>query len=480
MPSTEVQLARFVCDTDRGLDPVLAAKAVRCLIDGVGASMTLSRSEEGRQALASVGGHDAGSASDAGTSRSHGATVLGTGLRQSCLDAVFVNAVVAAATIRTDTHAASASHPGMVVLPVLLALAESKPDAISADGSDLLAAMVVGYEVSIRLGLALVSPELARRFRPTGLTGAVGAAAAACRLLRLDMETTRHAIALAANTASGLNEWARAGTSEHVFHAGTAARNALTSVGLARANVVAAPLSLSGEGGLLAAYGASDRLPWLVEGLGTHFHMHDVIHKLAPACVFAQAPCQAALGLLRGDALDTGAIESIEIGVAHAAAVFPGCDFAGPFDTPSSAQQSIQFGVASVLHAGRIDEALWAKPQIEGIARIAKRCRLVADDAIEAAYPARAGASLKLKLRGRGERIARVGDAAPMSASQIDSRFLLDASDRLGQQTSAKLLTALRDLSTPGAAGLDEVIRLLAAAPQESLDMPSYRNFAER
>ena len=352
-PDVEAALAGFVTGLalDR-LDAALVRKARLCLIDGIGASMTLSRAPEARQALASLGDPAPGGR----------ALVLGSGCRRHAADAAFVNAVAAAATIRTDTHAQSASHPGMVVLPVVLALGEE----FNVPASDLVCAIVGGYEVSIRLGRALVTPALARIFRPTGLTGAVGAAAAASRVLGLDAEATRAAMALAANTASGLNEWALAGTSEHVFHAGTAARNAIGAVQLARVGARAAPRTLSGPSGLLAAYGATERTTALTDGLGEHFHMLDVIHKLAPACVFAQAPCQAALELALKGRITPREIDSVEIGVAGAAAVFPGCDFSGPFKDPAAAQQSIQFGVASVLCASAIDELHWARTQQSG------------------------------------------------------------------------------------------------------------------
>lgn len=413
----------------------LRAKARLCLIDGVGASMTLTRSREARQALASVGAPPG--------VRGSGALVLGTGTLHRAQDSAFVNAVAAASTIRTDTHAASASHPGMVVLPVLLALAQTRRIGME----DLLDAIVVGYEVSIRLGITLVTPELARRFRPTGLTGAIGAAAAACRLLRLDRSTTGHALSLAANTVAGLNEWARAGTPEHVFHAGAAARNAMVAVDLACAGAVAASLTLSGESGLFAAYAASERAARMTDGLGDLFPTLEVVHKRVPACVFAQAPCEAALALLRGQAIDTDAVVAVEIGVARAAAEFPGCDFTGPFDSPSAAQQSIQFGVASVLHDAGLDEALWAHPEVPALAELAARCRLVEDPVLESAYPSQLGACVAVVLRDGRRLTARVAEAAPMSVEEIEARHLDDTTACLGAPAAVRLLNVLRTAS---------------------------------
>ena len=68
---------------------------------------------------------------------------------------------------------------GVVVWPVLLGFSEVK----KASGQMLLCSAVVGYQVMARLGAALVTKELARKFRPTGLIGAVGGAAAGACLL---------------------------------------------------------------------------------------------------------------------------------------------------------------------------------------------------------------------------------------------------------------------------------------------------------
>ena len=420
------------------LDPALLDKARLCLTDAIGASMTLMGTPEGRQAIETVGQ----------STPSSPAVVPGVGRRWRAGDAAFVNAVAAAATVRTDTHAQSASHPGMVVLPVVLALGEE----FDVDASDLLCAIVAGYELSIRLGLAMVTPELSRIFRPTGLTGAVGAAAAGARVLGLDAQATRVAMALAANTASGLNEWARAGTSEHVFHAGTAARNAVVAVQLARGGAKAAPSSLSGSSGLLAAYGASERVGMLTADLGKRFHMLEVIHKLAPACVFAQAPCQAALCLAKNEAITPAELESVEIGVTAAAAACPGCDFAGPFADRAAAQQSIQFGVASVLCASAIDERYWAEPHDPRVNELAARCRVIVDPAIDAEHPARFGAAVRVRTTTGRNLQSSVADAPEMSSSAIEARFTADSGAVIGEAAAARLLGAIRALGSTGSA----------------------------
>jgi 2-methylcitrate dehydratase PrpD len=174
------------------------------------------------------------------------ATLIGSPARASVAEAAFANATTAHGLVQEDMHTASVSHIGVVVWPTLLALAEVQ----RATGRAFVAAGVVGYQVMARVGQALITKEVAQRFRPTGLVGAVGGAAAGARLLRLSEDETVNALALAANTAGGLNEWPRSGGGEMFFHPGFAARNAVTAVLLARAGAEASESALDGPAGL--------------------------------------------------------------------------------------------------------------------------------------------------------------------------------------------------------------------------------------
>src|SRR5262245_59657330 len=108
--------------------------------------------------------------------------IIGTNLNVPAGDAVFANSVAGHGLVREDMHTGSVSHLGIVVLPPLLALAAER----KVDGAKFIAAAIAGYEVGGRMGRALVTPEFARTFRPTGFTGPFAAAAASAHLLDLD------------------------------------------------------------------------------------------------------------------------------------------------------------------------------------------------------------------------------------------------------------------------------------------------------
>ncbi|NBH11897.1 hypothetical protein GTY80_52740 [Amycolatopsis sp. SID8362] len=108
------------------------------------------------------------------------------------------------------------------------------------------------------------------------------------RLLALDEATTRAVPGIAANAACGFDEWARAGTQEHVPHSAMAARAGVEPALLASAGLTASGAVVDGASGLLAAFGARSRARRLTAGLATRFAIRDIVHEPAPACAFVQ------------------------------------------------------------------------------------------------------------------------------------------------------------------------------------------------
>jgi 2-methylcitrate dehydratase PrpD len=96
---------------------------------------------------------------------------------------------------------------------------------------------------------------LARLFRPTGILGPLAGAMAGSVLLGLDEDASVSALALAANTSSGLNQWPHEGGSDMYFHPGFAARSAVTAIELAEAGAYGSEHIIEGPAGLFAAFG---------------------------------------------------------------------------------------------------------------------------------------------------------------------------------------------------------------------------------
>ena len=363
------------------------------------------------------------------------AHIVGTAQRSSVLQAAFANAVAGHGLVREDMHAGSVSHLGVVVLPSLLALSESRRIA----GPAFIAAAVVGYEMGAKLGRALVTPGFARLFRPTGFTGPLAGAAAGSRLLGLSEEACASALALAANTVSGLNQWPHSGGAEMFFHPGFAARNALTAVELAAAGADAAVDALDGEAGLFAAFRPGSPAPDIQLFAGAAPELLEVYNKPVPACNFAQTPCQAALALVREGGLKIDQIRKIRVRASEAAVRYPGCDHAGPFERALQAKMSIQFGVAAALLHGSVEEANYRLLDDPAILRLAGLMTLEADPGFTAAFPAAQGASVEIELADGRVLSQRIADVIPATPEQVRSRFRAAAGAALGEDRAAAI-----------------------------------------
>jgi 2-methylcitrate dehydratase PrpD len=427
--STDPPLARSLARAALDLDPALLppevlAKAKLCLIDFLSCALEAQDLPWSRQAM--------------GIARQlpdTGARIVGTAKRTTPADAAFVNATLGHGLVREDMHAGSITHLGVVVWPALLAFTERAP----IDGRCFLAAAVAGYEAGARIGRALITAELARLFRPTGLVGPIAAALAASRLIRLDEEAAIQALAIAANTASGLNQWPHTGGSEMYFHPGFAARNAVSAVELAEAGALASETIFEGEAGLFAAF-ARRRPDTSIELFeGGRFEILEVFNKPVPACNFAQTPCQAALRARArlGDRID--ALRQIVVRVPGASRRYPGCDFSGPFRRALQAKMSIQFGVAAALASGAVVEENYRRLDDAKVLGLVDLIRLETDPDLSAAFPGAQGAELELRLEDGTTIVERLADVVAATPAEVRERFQAAAAAVLGRPRAAAL-----------------------------------------
>lgn len=449
-----IKLARFIAETTlENLPLSVITKARISIVDTLFSCLTIGANQEAAACLDIFG-----------RNRHGPATVIGTEYRLSAGNAAYVNSVAAAGTLRNDTHAASASHPGMVVVPAVLALAEER----GATGPDILIAIAVGYEVMCRLGLTLIRPESTTVFRPTGILGPVGAAAAAARLLGLDVSQSLHAISLACNSSSGLSSWADTGTNELRLQSGTAARNGIEAALMAERGIVASPATLDGKAGLLAAFNARSFADELVVGLGERFEMLSVIYKSVPTCVFAQGPCQLAAEIVHRVPQHAHAIRRVAIHTPATAARYPGCDNPGPVANKLGAQASIQFSVALILAAGGVDGADWNNFADPVAVQIASCSELLVDPVLNKAFPGRNGTRLDVYLTDGTLLTAAQDDLRPMVEGDIAERFMRQAVATVGATRASLAQQVVATL----ASGSDLTLGLRALA-KTAADSPT-------
>lgn len=417
------------------------AKARLCILDYLACAFASRELPWANQAIALA-------TASSGVPPRQAASIVGTGHAVAVPDAAFANAVLGHGLVRDDMHLGSVSHFGVVVLPVVLALAERH----GAPGDRLLAATVAGYEAGGKLGRAILDADVTRVFRPTGITGPFAAAAAGARLLGLGREEFAAALAIAANTASGYNEWAATGGSEMFFQVGFAARSAIAAVELAALGAHASPTALDGRAGMLAAFGKAAG-----PGIGLPFESRpeilSVFFKEVPACNFAQTAAQAARSVRERAGARSTRLKRVVVRVPAAAAAYPGCDSSGPFEHVLQAKMSIHYNVAAALCTGNFDEDNYLPDANPEIARVAKLVELVVDKDLSAAYPERQGAEVTVTTMAGASFTHRADDVAPASDALVRARFLEAAERTLGAAGAGRLADFVDGIESAADAG---------------------------
>lgn len=253
-----------------------------------------------------------------------------------------------------DFHPDFRGHPGVVILPALLALASQQPDI---SGTQFLDAYVTGVEMAGRLGLATGSQHYKLGFHNTATLGTMAAAAACARLVNATERQTAVILGIAATQSAGLR--AQFGSDVKPLHAGLAAQTAVIGTQLTLAGFHGQPEKVLES--FLSAYCAGQQQPEkLISGWGAPWRIVSpgLEFKPYPTCGGTHSAADAARAL-RQDWLQTGnstdalitAIERIEVSFP------PGGDIAASVRNPATgveARFSLEYVIAACLLRGEL------------------------------------------------------------------------------------------------------------------------------
>ncbi len=339
MDGLTTQIARFVAQPGFDDMPAAAAHIIRSgFIDTI-ATMLAGRDEPVTRITTE---HIRASRSPVGE-----ASLLLGPERASAKDAALVNGAAGHALDYDDV--ALSGHPSTVLVPAVLAEGE----ALGASGKAVMRAYLVGYEVWAELINRDADSFHTKGWHPTGVFGTVAAAAAVAHLRKLNVDKTRHALAIAASMASGLT--ANFGTMTKPYHAGRAAANGIEAVRLSMAGMTASADAFEHQGGFLFALspkGTTDRTtPAANLGKELSILEYGLSIKKYPMCYATHRVIDGVLDLVKAHDIKAPDVERVEatIGVPQAGMLRNHAPVTG-----LEAKFSLEFGVASSLVARKV------------------------------------------------------------------------------------------------------------------------------
>jgi len=372
---------------------------------------------------------------------------LALGRRASVRAAALINGAAAHTAEVDDIFRDGIYHPGAPTIAAALALAQ----AHGASGERLLRAVVVGYEISTRIGVAMGRAHY-RYWHNTGTIGAFGACAAAAELLGLERMRFAHALATVATFSAGLQQAMRGDSMSKPLHGGHAADAGVTAALAAREGVVGSLDVLEGESGYGRAMGydgAASGPDWdaAFRSLNREFNITRVTFKNHTCCGHSFAAIDGALALKAKMGLAASDIERVRIGAYKATLEVAG------IEQPKSATEarfSTKYTVATALTHGSVRFAAFEPGRLEDPATrdLMRRIELAVDPELDAAFPRQRAARVEIETRtGRREEFlqpTRIGDPdAPLTDAQLEEKYLELAGPVLGARRARALLARL-------------------------------------
>jgi 2-methylcitrate dehydratase PrpD len=376
------------------------------------------------------------------------ATVIHAKRKIPAIHAVLANASCAHALDMDDGHRFAASHPGAVIIPAAIAAAE----LAGASTKKLMAGIVAGYEIMIRIGRAINPSSLNRGFHITGITGPFGAAGAAANIMGLTREETIAAMGIAGLQASGLIQvnHEEEGSMVKPINPARAGSSGLLSCILAKKGAHGPIQIFEGEDGYLKAFTDDAKRDILTQDLGREYEISNVYLKLYSACRHAHAPMDAALDAFRKSSMSIGEIDKIIVETYPAAVRLAGITHA---TTPSAGRFSIPFSVALALVKGDAGADKYCEKNVKDdvIQALAEKVELTVSEKWDKLYPKRRGASVTLFNR-QGESWTAEVDLAkgepenPATWEEIYEKFLTNATLLISREDSERLGTVISHL----------------------------------
>jgi 2-methylcitrate dehydratase PrpD len=377
--------------------------------------------------------------------------IIGTKERAFHLYSALANGTSAHAIEMDDVNNEASLHPGVAVFPAALAISERVGEA----GKKFIEAVVLGYEVMIRLGRALGAQNSYKRgFHPTGTCGPFGSSLVVSKIIGLKQEATTSALGIAGSQAAGSMEYLAQGAWTKRFHPGWAALSGMVAAQLAQKGFRGPFSIIEGRDGFLHSYSDGADEGKVLEGLGSQYEILQTSIKPHACCRYMQPPIDAILKIVRENDLPSEKVDKVKVGILRAGAHL----IAEPLNikyTPQSivdAQFSMPFGAAIAILYRRagLKEFHLSKIRSEEVKRMMRRVECVVEPDLERTFPRQWCATADILMKDGTHYFTRIeyckGDPGnPLSWDEVIEKFH-DLSNRfMTQERRLKIVDQVKN-----------------------------------
>jgi 2-methylcitrate dehydratase PrpD len=372
-------------------------------------------------------------------------TVVGSALTAPPIDAALANGVMTHADETDDSHNESRSHPGCAVVPAALAAGE----AYGIDGTVLLRAVTLGYDIGTRVVMAMGGAAFSYEssFATHSIAGTFGAAAAASCAAGLDAKQMRWALDYTAQESSGITAWRR--DTDHIekafVFAGMPARNGVTAALLVKSGWNGVDDIFSGPDNFFAAYAPKAQPDRVIEKLGERYEITQTDIKKWTVGSPIQAPLDAIEAIRGKRDFEADQVKKVTVRLAPSVA--------NVVDNRDIPDICLQHMVAVMLLDKTVSfHAAHDKPRMQDAAVLKQRAKvnLVRDEELAKLLPAR-DAVVEVELMDGtqlSERISAVRGTPrnPMTRNEVIAKARDLTAPVLGRDTSTRLIETIFEI----------------------------------
>ena len=447
MPAYLDKLSEFVCETRlEFLKPSTLISAKSVVLDTIGAMLAGSYLPENKKLAllaAKTGGHGS-------------ATLVGQSGSAPAVFATLSNATAGVALELDEGNRHGGGHAAIHVVPAALAIAEE----LGSSGKDFLESVIVGYEVTSRIGTGTSVKETVHSH---GTWGTIGSAVVTAKLMGFSAAKTTVAINLAASM-SPANTWTPCleGATIRNLYPGRSGFQGIMAAQLTDCGFTGLEDGPSDIYGNILGEGFNPES--VVEGLcePEAFRIQQNYFKLHACCLYNHPVLDGVQNLLSRERFVGSDVESIKVEAPALATIM-----INP-EPPNmlSAKFSLPYAVATAVVHNNTDIRAFYSERLSDLEtlELAHRVEIVADPQMDLRrydYPAaRVAISMKDGRVLTEEVIAHHGDSQnPASREELEGKFNFLADDVLGELQAVQVLETVGQLEV--LSNINNLTRLL-------------------